>query len=422
MAMLNARWEGSHMSWQDELQRLDTALAAGQISADQYRLQRDRLLAAAAGQQPAQPPAVQQPPQAQPPAEPPPAENPAEPPAKAESGRVPFPEAFRWTAAGNDSTQVMRPVPGPNDGAADQTQVVPGRSGDGERTQVVPSVDQSGDATQVVRGAGPEFRGTPQQQGGWHTTPPQGQSQGQPADFGLPWGTGELGPAANIPSWIKQGPEVFADRGGRGRRVAIIVAIVVVLVGGGLTAYLIATANHGQASTQPPAGPTTTSPKPPPGPKLPKGPFITLPGREVLNTSMSIDAAVAASVPTQQEATILHDDGIKSVAALITDDNGLHRGLWAFTPSAGGNATAALTAIDQFYTSSGYQPVTNAPAGTHELMLAGNGSTPTTYRAHYLTTTGVFVRIEAYGLDATVAKQAFDTLLNRELTKYPAAS
>jgi hypothetical protein len=238
----------------------------------------------------------------------------------------------------------------------------------------------------------------------------------------VPWGTGELGADANIPSWIKQGPEVFADRGSRGRRIAIIVAIAVVLIGGGLTAFLITTANHGQASPQPPVSPTTTSPKPPPGPKLPKGPFITLPGREVLNTSMSIDAAVTASIPTQQEATILHDDGIKSVAALITDDNGLHRGLWAFTPAAGGDASAALTAIAQFYTSSGYQAVTNAPAGTHELMLAGNGTTPTTYRAHYLTTKGVFVRIESYGPDAAAAKQAFDTLLNRELTKYPAAS
>jgi hypothetical protein len=316
----------------------------------------------------------------------------------------------------------MGPVPRPGDQAADRTQVVAGRPGDADRTQVVPAVNHSGDATQVVRG-GPGQQGFPPQAGGWRAAPPQQppQQQGGPGDFAPPWGVGDGMPETGIPSWIRQGPEVFAEGGGRGKRIAIIAAILVVLIGGGVATYLILSGQHSTAAPASTAPPTPTTRRPPPGPKLPNGPFIALPGREVLNNTLSISDAVASNVPTQQEVAILHDNGIATVSGLISDENGLHRGLWAFTPTQGTSASAALTAMDQFYAASGYHEVVGAPAGVHELSVVGTGSAPTTYRAHYLTTKGVFVRVEAYGSDATTAQQAFNTLLNRELTKYPAA-
>src|ERR1700743_1596341 len=44
----------SQMSWQEDLHQLDTALAGGQISADDYRRRRDELLAKASGGAPDQ--------------------------------------------------------------------------------------------------------------------------------------------------------------------------------------------------------------------------------------------------------------------------------------------------------------------------------------------------------------------------------
>lgn len=405
------------MSWQDELRLLDSALASGQISADQYRQRRDGILAAASGQQE---------PVTQPPAEPPRAEPPQPAPPAPEQTRTPFPEPFRWTPAnpGNsEATQVVRRAGDqPAGESADRTQVVRGTT-DAERTQVMPAVtsaDPSAERTQTVRGVG---QGGQQAPGQWHTLPPQGQGGG---DFAPPWGSGTDMPELGFPQWIRQGPEVFEARSGRTRRVILIVAaVIVVLAGGGVAAYFISTSNHATAgpAPKPPVSTTHPTPTPPPGPKLPSGPFVALPGKELVNMSWSITEAVTANVPTQQEVGILQSNGIKTVSALITDDNGIHEGIWAFAPARGSDASAALTAINQLYTEAGYQAMQNAPAGVHAMTLAGNSSVSATYRAHYLTTKGIFVRVEVYGMTPGVAsdvlQQEFLNVMQQETTKFP---
>src|SRR5205085_8940107 len=104
---------GCQVSWQEELRQLDGALASGQISADDYRTRRERILAAAAGQQaPAGPTSgpvpVQQPPQ-QPPQQP-------QPQPSQEQPASPFPPPFKWEAQAPqqpsaEATQYVAPQP-----------------------------------------------------------------------------------------------------------------------------------------------------------------------------------------------------------------------------------------------------------------------------------------------------------------------
>ncbi|HKN98889.1 MAG TPA: hypothetical protein VJX10_17350 [Pseudonocardiaceae bacterium] len=420
------------MSWQDELHQLDTALAAGRISADEYRQKRDQLLALAAGEQAggapapdagqqgapgATPPGPQPSQQVQPAPQAQPSQH-AQPPAQGgpqEQQRTPFPEAFRWTptgtpSRGTDMTQAMRPVSGPqqNTGGDDRTQVVPGR--DVDRTQVVQRPGQPA-------GGWPPAPGQP-----WRVVPPQGQ---QDEGYSPPWGVDPSQELGGVPSWIRQGPEVFAENKGRGRKIAIIIAVVVVLLGGGVTAFLVASnsGRHAQAGGAQITTTTSTKPKPPPGPKLPPGPFIPLQGKQLVNMTWSINDAVAAKVPTQQEAALLQQNGIDTVSALITDNDGVHDGIWAFTPANGDDGSGALTAMDNYYTHAGYRPIPGAPPGVEALSLAGTSTVSATYRAHYLTRDGVFVRIEVYGrtpdVDQTLLEQQFNDLMSQEVAKYP---
>ncbi|HEY1573385.1 MAG TPA: hypothetical protein VGG05_18725 [Pseudonocardiaceae bacterium] len=423
------------MSWQDELHQLDTALAAGRISADEYRQKRDQLLAMAAGEQAGGPPAPDAgqsgpiPTPAQPAQQGPP----PVPGGPQEQQRAPFPEAFRWTPTGTppggtDLTQAMRPVSGPppangGDGGGDRTQIVPGRQpGDADRTQVVPRSGQPAggwDRTQAVRPGQPGQQPQP-----WRVVPPPQHGQSD-EDYSPPWGVDPSQELGGVPSWIRQGPEVFNENKGRGRKIAIIIAAVVVLLGGGVTAFLVINNNgkHPEAGGTTVATTTSAKPKPPPGPKLPPGPFIPLQGRQLVNMTWSIDDAVTARLPTKQEVSILHDNGIDTVSALITDNDGVHDGIWAFAPATGDDASAALAAMDTYYTHAGYRPIPGAPPGVEDLSLAGNSSVSPTFRAHYLTRDGVFVRIEVYGTtpdtDPTLLEQQFNDLVSQEVAKYP---
>ena len=128
------------MSWQEELQQLDSELAQGRVTPEDYRLRRDQLLGVAQGQQPPQTPPGGQP------------QQPAEPQQPASS---PFGQPFRWQPPANqqnqgqsqppaatpsESTQVMRPITdAPAGDSAERTQVVRNTGDNAERTQVVPN-------------------------------------------------------------------------------------------------------------------------------------------------------------------------------------------------------------------------------------------------------------------------------------------
>jgi hypothetical protein len=97
------------MSREDKLSQLDSAVASGRISAEEYRTQRDELLGETG---------------------------------QARHADDPFPPPFRWAEPGTDTTQVVRSeqLVAP----ADATQVV----------RATPGPPPAADATQVVTGAG----------------------------------------------------------------------------------------------------------------------------------------------------------------------------------------------------------------------------------------------------------------------------
>src|SRR5262245_23644315 len=118
------------MSWQEELRELDSLLAAGRVSADEYRVKRDDLLSRASGRAAQSEAPQQQPVQ-------PPAQQPTGEPAPSGPGGGPFPAPFRWeggSGPGVEHTQHIAAVPGDESSSADRTQIVPGATG-GERTQ-----------------------------------------------------------------------------------------------------------------------------------------------------------------------------------------------------------------------------------------------------------------------------------------------
>lgn len=387
------------MSWQDELQQLDSALASGQISADEYRTRRDGVIAQASGQS-AQEPVRELPP------------------------------------TGGDPTQVFRPIqpqqpqqPPQGEDQADRTQIVSGPPV-GERTQVVPN-NADADRTQIVAGV-PQPQFPPRQPPPpWETQQPQQPPPMTPP----PWANEDLPPEFGQQSWPRQGPEVFEEKsgGGAGKIVAIVVAIVLVLGGGGAALWFFVLKDKGgnnQAggeTTQQTTAPKTTKAKPKP-PDIPKGPFIDLPGKKKLNALVPMQLAVTQKRPTQQEAQLLQSAGVSEVGMLVADDDdGLRRGIWAFKVGDGVDPQAVLNAMDQLY-----------QAATYELASNDNGVlvrklTPTTpdkspvYRAHYLTKDGYMVRVEVYdpdptnGVDPANIEAAFNDLLAKETDKFPPA-
>ncbi|MFI9810807.1 hypothetical protein [Saccharothrix variisporea] len=271
------------MSWQDDLRQLDTALAEGRISPDDYRRRRDELLAGASSAPPAQPGA----------------------PAPAS----PFGQPFRWeaqppAATNPDATQVVGNPAGPAN--PDATRVVSDPNKDSERTQYVRPVTP------------PQGQPVGQPAGGW---PPSGPPQ--PA--ATPWGGNDMyTPVDQPPGWIAQGPEVFDDSpsSGKGKRIGIIVGVVVLLAAIGTGVYLF-TGNGGsggggnnQGGGDTSAAPTSTTKPKPTDPyealleEIPKLNAKTAPNSGVLTT----DELVSKKVLSQAEAQILTEGQVTKTA------------------------------------------------------------------------------------------------------------
>ncbi len=259
------------MSWQEELRKLDEELAAGQISADDYRVRRDQVLSSAVSSgSAAAPPAppkseatqfIQQP-AFTPPPQPPPPSGP--------SGSA-------------DKTQVV----GSGQSDADKTQIVSDQGqgwhtarpgADSEKTQVVPGIP--GVPPQAVSGGFP--RPAPDPNAGGFPPPPGYSPQGwqQQEDLSPPWAGSTFPPLASTgsPDWARQGPEVFEDgsSSGSGKRILLIVLVVLVLGGIGAGIFFVINNNKDdgnqtqqnpqtgqqQPNSEPSKPTTTTKPRP----------------------------------------------------------------------------------------------------------------------------------------------------------------
>lgn len=285
------------MTWQEELRQLDSALAGGELSANEYRKRRDEILAAASSAQPPSPVLGA-------PSEPQPATD----------GQAP------------DAAEVTQVVSVDTGDEAEVTQIIadPTKNANGtESTQVVmPVVDaQTPPAlpqnTQNQQGQPPQ----------WATLPPTHQAQTNIGTF--PPVPPQVGGPAVTPL---DAQDLFTSnkppRGGA-KPWLIVVAIVVVLAIAGGAVWWFGFRDSGTDTatneTSQPSQPTESKPDPVDITK------IELPGEAAANSGqMDIQRASELQVIAPAEATLLADAGAKQLTYSGYADNNYRYLLYAY--------------------------------------------------------------------------------------------
>ncbi|MEO6084152.1 MAG: hypothetical protein ABIQ18_13725 [Umezawaea sp.] len=374
------------MTWQEQLRQLDAAFAAGKVSADVYRRQRDDLLISAQG---AQSPTPQQP--------------------QTAPDSNPFPAPFKWSpqqpqSGSSESTQFITPVGTPSE--ADRTQVVPNSGGQppqgdaAERTQVVSNADR----TQVVGG----------------------QQQGAPwqAQQGTPWGSDQN---AYSPPWSgsdpeqqqwsgfnTQGPEVFDESGGGKGKVFAIVGIVVVVLAIAAGVYFFVNKSGGgesvaSSSSQPAAPTTTTKPKP-----APFGTLIVPEGRSAGPKTYTSDELTAAKPLPTPDLVVLKQVGATEARSVIVVENEITTSLWAFKVASPAGLQTAMNTDQQRF---GFAEDPTAKQGDvvpYKSVQTSGKKSITVFRAHYVAG-GEVIRVEVFGVDEAGVKSRFDAVFAEQL-------
>jgi hypothetical protein len=386
---------GSQVSWQEELRKLDEELAAGRLSADDYRVRRDQVLSSAVTQGDSSPAGGQQP--------------------KAES------------------TQIIQPVnarPNVQAPSHESTQVVPNQSFDAERTQAAQSW-QSQQPQPPYQQPGPASPpgGFPQSAPG---SPAGGFQQPQQPwnapeqDAAPPWGGSEFPPIVPVGSteWTKQGPETFADnpkQGGKGKIVAIVVAVL--LVGGiAFGAYWLWGTGDNTAG-----GGTETSEQQPPPATTPTTPQVQTAGPLVIpdgdtagpKTFTADELADSKSLPEPDLVVIAENKVTKAQSVLATDGTTVVS-VWAFDTKQPDKLREAFDEDQQRF---GFDKASGGPSGipVYYSQQENNGRDVYVFRAHYVSESQV-IRVEAFDVDNAVAREKFDEMLAAQMAHLPPTS
>jgi hypothetical protein len=406
---------GTGVTWQEELRRLDEELAAGSLSADEYRTRRDRVLSMAVTN--ADGPQQQQ-------------------PSQQASGQS-------STAA---ETQIIPPVSPP------QQQPDPSQqAASAEATQVVSSADMGGERTQVVQPWQQQHPNSPshgfaqpmQQQPGQYgqqspaggfPAPQQNPWDAAPQNVSPPWGGSEFPSMApsNNAEWISQGPESFQTQpSGKGKKIAFAALGLVVLVGLGFGVWALFIKDSGST---PVAQQTTSQQQPPPLPStkpLPEPPAAKPEPSD--NTSALVTPAGKTRVgggtfdiPKLEASKFLPATVIERLKS-----EGMTEGL--LKTSTDGDVTLALYALEM-PNAQATKPVAQEYANAQQeggvtaardLSLHGvpvfatpDGGQQSVYRAVYVLYNRVII-VEAFGSDQAAALDSFKTLLNAQVQKSP---
>lgn len=464
----------------EDLRRLDEELAAGRLSSDDYRRQRDELIASgspietgSAGE-PAAPARDGEPPAEQPTE----VHQVGEQPTEVHQAN-PFPPAFRWeTAPPTETTQVIKPVQAEEADPAASTQVVrsqgqsaqgpaapelPGQpqqgasDGDSERTQVVPSgvptpppgynPNQQPPAPGPPPGQGPGpgglqqnrpnmpqqvFPPHPQQQGGPGSGgfPAQGRPN-QPGPWGggfqdstPPWAASDLPPPQAGSSWSMQGLESFEGERKKPRagRIVAVVLVVVVLLGIGVGAFFLFSPGD-----SPDPGPDTTTQAQPPAepteettttPEEPPGPPIAdLPGQpEETGPVRDFAGVEALGYLTDGELDALRSAGPGECAFQLSNDAG-NRAIVLVTELE--DPATARDQLADLQLEFQLNEIPEVPAGVRG---AGNdmvsSGPPVLRRAHYVSG-DYLVRVQASGEDVADIDGLFFDVLAAQLDELP---
>jgi hypothetical protein len=438
------------VNWQQDLQRLDEELAAGRLSAEDYRRQRDELLsrAASSGRLPQPEPA----------------------PASKSS---PFPEPFRWDSP-SESTQVIQPVPPSGDGpvgvppggvgplgaapgSVGPTGVPPGNVGpagvppggvgpgvglggppgspgdpaadSADSTQVVHTEGQDAERTQVVPG-----QHQPPGPGGYNAPPWANYSEQNSAP---PWAN-EAPPVIDpSAAWMRQGPEVFESAGGSGRgvRIAGLAIVALLLVGLIVTGVVYAVQRASSPSVADPgtstaqttskAAPTTTTrelPEPPaplPRPSQTPAALIDPPG-QVRGGGGLLDLPKlrAAQLFSQPTLDALTDGGMTDGVLKTTTVDTSTVGMYALTLADAAAAKRVVEVIGRSNSTGGVRPDETREQKGVKVYATSESTKEAVFRAVYVLYDRA-IELEVFGPDRPAVQALFDNLLQQQITHAP---
>jgi hypothetical protein len=398
------------LSWQEELRKLDGELAAGRISADEYRTRRDGLLSSAVT-----------------------------------SGS---PASAAQAPSQSETTQFIPPIgggPQPQAGP-DRTQVVGGPPG--ERTQIVTSNDMGADRTQVARpgppGGEPErtqyvtgysqpppppYGQMPPNSGGFPAQPNSGGFPAQQPDqfgwntpegnSGSLWGGSEL---TGTPTWARTGPEVFDETSTkrRSKKPLIIVAVIVLVAALGVGAYFVFFKDKGSPAQ---AGTSTSTTPPPPSvtepPPKDELAIAELPGgsgpKPDIKTFADIEQAGTLTAAENKVYKTANAGNAKMVTATLPD--GIN--VLIMTTEIPTDAAKVNSGLIKLQTEFGMKAYAGTlPNGVKAHQIAKTKDNPAAIRAHYLHGNTV-VRVQAAGPDLAQISKAFDEILAAQLEALP---
>jgi hypothetical protein len=393
------------LSWQEDLRKLDSELAAGQISADEYRTRRDGLLSSAVA--PATPPA------------------PVEAPAQSETTQFIPPIGAAQPQPRLDQTQIVPPMPpvAGND-SPEKTQVVTGF----DRTQAVqPSSDP--DRTQHVAPVAQPYQ---PYGGGGQMRPPQSPPQGFQAqrpdqyswntpenDPRSPWGASNL---SGAPSWARQGPEVFDDvsssRGSK-KKPMIIVAVLVLVIALGAGGYFLFIKDNGTSeattTSQAPTTPTATE-KPKDGLEI-----AELPGNTGANPAFTTfaDIEAATTLTPKENAVCKTAEAGKVRLASANLPEGVTALVLTMEMGSADSATTASEGLVKLQGDFGMKPYAGTtPSGVTATQIEATGGGVSAIRGHYVHGKTV-VRVQAAGPGLAKINKSFDEILAAQLEALP---
>jgi hypothetical protein len=330
------------MTWQEELRQLDSALAGGELSANEYRKRRDEILAAASSAQ-APSPIIG-------------------PPTGPQSVAAPDEDK------GDDDSEVTQIV------TVDESKQT-ASSDDADSTQIISNPVTNGasqppvaERTQVIAAAS-----APPQQPQWAALPPTQNAS-----------TGMFPPVPPPPSVSTVTPldaqDLFTSNkaargGGKPWLVAVIAIVVLALVGGAVWWFAFrgtgspASADAEQQTSQE----KSASAEPPPPVDITK---IDLPGDAVDNSgAMDIARAGELKVIAPAEAALLGDSGVNALVYSGAAAGNYRFMLYSFESDGPGKAKELTDAVSGVQQQMGLKPITIGDVA-HGVQVTGltNGS------------------------------------------------
>lgn len=415
---------GLTVSWQEELRKLDEELASGRLSADDYRVRRDQVLSSAvtSGENPAEGQQAQ-PQQAQP------QQPPAQPDQSADSSA--------------NSTQIISPASLPQGNP--QQHAEGNQLANAERTQVVspwqgqpqqqpPQYPQQPGPVSPAAGfqqPGPASPAAGFQQPGPASPAAGFQQPAQPwnapqADQSPPWGGSEF-PPLTPPTQTEetgQGPESFETSSGKGKKIAGIIAAVVLLAGLGVGAWFLFSGGSDDDNvaddkpTQTATNPAPTSSAPPKDDLE----IAQLPGATSERTDItSFEDVVAHQVLTEDENKIYEDAGAGEARMVVSELSSDVKVVVLTVQTA--SASAASTAVDDLVAlqkKNGMDPYEGeTPQGVEATQVDKNDKFPAAARAHYAHGNTV-VRIQVTAPELSGVGDPFEEIIATQLQALPA--